>query len=377
MNAKLPLFAGALLLSYLPGAASAAQVYYPHPSFVSKSSGLMESLVASGWYRGSATVTRDPRLIYSCAHLFYDSGQWASDYVFHRAYDSKNYPADGTGVTPRGFHYFSSYSSGVSAHGQDSNQAFASDFTVFYGNSSFGPAVGWWPNGAQALKSSSFKRIVGYPADIDYTGGSGHCYQHSTDWFANTAYRVLGSYYEFSNVSTGPGNSGGPVFVQDDVSGNDYLAGILVSGTRTTAGVMALDLNTDTMAGYSLGLKDKTVTFSNTTPLLLPDASGSFSVRSVKVSGFTGAVQKLKLTLAVDTTHRGDLEIYLRSPGGHIRWIIKRSGSTAQDLYLDNADYSKDFYGVSPNGKWEIWMRDALTGDRATFRNASITVSAL
>ena len=371
------MLAGISLLLYLSGPASAGKMYYSVPGLVDESTGLMESYVAGDWYRGSAVIARDPKLIYSCAHLFYERGKWATDYIFHRAYHSADEPGDTDAAYPRGLNYFTSYSTGVKAYGANSDAAFASDFTILYGNTGFGPAASWWPRGGPALKSNQLKRVVGYPVEIDFTGESGRAYQHTTGWFNYTGFRMLGNYYDFDNVSTGPGNSGGPIFVRDSISGQDRLAGILVSGSRRTAGVVALDLASDTMAGYVLGLKNQTLTFSNANPLLLPDGGAAFSSQSMEVAGFSGSIAKLKFSMAVTTSYRGDLEIYLRSPAGRIRWITKRSGGSLHDLIISGADFSGSFKGQSPNGIWELRMRDTAAGDPATFQNCSLTVSAL
>lgn len=375
MKPNLPLVSGCLLWA-ATSFASAGQLYYSKRDFVSESTGLLESKTAGDWYRGSGVVARDKKLIYSCAHLFYEAGEWATDYNFYRACDDYYYPDESTGVSPRGLHYFTSYSSGVDAYGSDSNRAFASDFTVLYGNSSFGSPVGWWSKGGPVLRSSRLKQIVGYPSEIDYTGVTGRCYQHSTGLFSYGAYQLRGGYHEFDDVSTGSGNSGGPIFVQDD-SGDDYLAGILVSGTRRSAGVVALDLSTHTMAGYALGLKDKTLTFSNTTGYKLPDGSATYSSFPLRVSGFSGSVSKLKLNLSVSTKRRGDLDVYLKSPAGRVRWISKRSGGSLDNLEIIGTNLTSTYYGSQPNGNWELRIRDAVPGTRATFVKASLVVSAL
>lgn len=355
----------------------AQAVFYPKQQLADTSTGLMESLVGGYWYRGSAVVARDPKLLYSCAHLFYEQGEWASDYYFHRAYNAKGYPAEGAGASPRGLHYFSSYSSGVDAYGQDSNAAFSSDFTVLYGNYEFSYyPVSWWANGGSALRSGKLKRIVGYPSRVDFTGAAGHCYQHSTDWFTYDAYKVVQGFNEFENVSTGPGNSGGPVFVQDS-SGGNRLAGILVSGTRRTAGVIALDLSTHTLAGYALGLEDQTRTFKDTTPRLLPDGAAANTVVRFKVSGFSGTIQKIKLGLNIATTRSGDLNVYLRSPNGRILWIAKKSADTSDNLVLSGANLTRWFGGYDPNGEWQLRIRDAVPQVRATFQSASLTITGL
>ncbi len=371
----IPLFAA--LIAAFPVNAIAGKVYYSVPEFVSDSTGLMESYVAGDWYRGSAVVARDPKLLYSCAHLFYEGGQWATDYNFYRAIHSNGFPDDANSVSPRGLHYFTSYSSGVKSYGSDSEVAFASDFTVLYGNASFGTAVGWWPKAGPVLRSSAPKRIVGYPSDIDFTGDSGHSYQHSTGWFNYEAFRVRNGFHEFDDVSTGPGNSGGPIFVRNTSTGQDLLAGILVSGTRRSAGVVALDLSTDTLASYALGLKDKSLTFTNGNGFKLPDGTRSYSVIPIDVSGFTGTVSKLRLSVSITTKYRGDLDVFMKSPSGKIRWITRADGGTSENLTITGKDLSSTYSGISPNGRWELRVRDAISGARATFKSASITISAL
>lgn len=377
MNRKWSIPLAVVLAAAFPAAAFAGKVYYPVAGLVSESTGLMESQVAGDWYRGSAVIARDPKLLFSCAHLFYESGEWATDYNFYRACHSKYYPDEADAASPRGLNYFTSYSSGVASYGSDSEVAFASDFTVLYGYSSFGKAVGYWAKGGPALRSLSQKRIVGYPSDIDYTGFSGYCYQHATGWFDYQAFRVRGGFHEFDDVSTGPGNSGGPVFVRNTGTGQDLLAGILVSGTTRSAGVVALDLNTDTLAGYALGLKDKTRTFSNNTGFRLPDGSKSYAVIPIEVSGFTGSIAKLKLSVSVTTKYRGDLDVFLKSPGGRTRWIARHDGWTTGDLIITGKDLTAAFGGYAPNGRWELRARDAVSGVRANFNSASVTISAL
>jgi hypothetical protein len=369
-----PLFAA--LIAAFPVTAIAGKVYYSVSELASDSTGLLESYVAGDWYRGSAVIARDPKLLYSCAHLFYEGGKWATDYKFYRANHSRDFPDEATGASPRGLHYFTSYSSGVKSYGSDSEEVFASDFTVLYGNSSFGSAVGWWPKGGPVLRSSAPKRIIGYPSDIDFTGDSGFSYQHSTGWFNYEAYRVRSGFHEFDDVSTGPGNSGGPIFVRNTGNGQDLLAGILVSGTRRSAGVVALDLSTNTLAGYALGLKNRTLTFTNGSGFKLPDGTRSYSVIPIEVSGFTGTVARLKLGVSIATKYRGDLDVFLKSPSGKIRWIARGNGA-AGDFILTGKDLTGSYSGSSPNGRWELRVRDFFPGARASFKSASITISAL
>lgn len=354
----------------------AAKVYYPIRGLADESTGYIQSKEGGYWWRGSGVVAKDPKLIYSCAHVFYEEGEWSTKYFFKRAHHSQYEPSTSASVAPRGFRYFTSYVNRANSKGSDSASAFAMDFTVLYGNSSFGPAVGTWADGSGALVSALEKRIVGYPAEIDYTGQNGHGYQHATPWFTIRGERSLDAYHTFDNVSTGPGNSGGPVFVWNDDDQNYYLAGILVSGGYDSAGVRALDFDSDTMANRALGVKTQLQDFTNANVLPLPDASASFSTRKIEVSGFTGSVVKLRFSMSATTTHRGDLEVFLRSPSGRIHWITKRSGGAKQDLNIVDADYSEFFKDEVANGTWQLRIRDAVAGDLATFQQCSLSVTA-
>lgn len=360
----------------LAAAPLSAQVIYSKPRLSHSSAGLIESKLFGEWYRGSGVVARDPRLIYSCAHVFYENGIWATDYLFYRAYHRKNYPAPRLGAIPRGIRHFSSYTSSVANFGSDSNQAFASDFTVLYGNSSFGTPVGWFSNGATVLKSRAGKRIVGYPAEIDFTGAQGYCYQHTTATFSQPAYTVRGNFLEFNNVSTGPGNSGGPVFVHDAASRKELLAGMLVSGSRRTAGMIALSSATQALSDTALGFKPRELSFGVGDPISIPDGKRSFTVVNVPISGFSGNVESIRLSLEVTTPRRGDLEVYLQSPTGKIRWVTRKSGGSAPNLEIHDMDLDGSFRDSPVNGIWQLHLRDAITGNDALFKKLALQITA-
>ncbi len=352
--------------------AVAAPVYHSKQGRANASTGLFESKVGGSWYRGSGVVARDPKLIFSCAHVFYANGRWATDHIFYRNWHARDYPRPSQGASPRGLHYFTSYSDASKTVGGETNRAFASDFTVLYGNSSFGPAMPAMRTGGAAVRSALPKRIVGYPSEVDFTGARGHCFQHSTGWFNNRSRKLRDAYHEFRNVSTGPGNSGGPVFVRKN--GTEALAGILVSGWKRLAGVRALDLASHSLSGYALGLGDRTQTFRNANRTNLPD--GSYIARSIPVSGFTGTISAIRLSLSVTTAKRGELDVYLLSPSGKTRWITKR-GAGAGALTVSSMDLSGAYSGINPNGTWKLFIRDAAGGAKGVFENCALTISAL
>ncbi len=364
-------FAGLLVFS---APCAFAGTYYPKPGLFDTSTGYLETELPDGWFRGSAVIARDPKLIYSCGHMLYENGMWATDYLFYRAYNGRYSPHPSNAASPRGYRYFTSYTNNVDAYGQDSGRAFAYDFTVFYGTSSFGPAVGWWSDGGAVMRSSKSKRIVGYPSRLDYNNARGYYYQHGTDWFTNQAIQARGFYHYFKKVTTGGGNSGGPVFAKD-TDGKYYLGGILVSGSDNTAGIYALNSSSNSMASAALATKSVRADSGNTDTAPLPDGSSTYLVRTAATSGFAENITDLKFSASISTPRRGDLDVYLQSPSGRIRWVHKQAKETTADLQIDNADYSAKFRGQAANGVWKLKMRDAVSGNRATFNNFSIFVS--
>lgn len=374
VNVRIPLLASLAAVVILP---AGGQVIYSKQKLFDGSTGYVQSYVNGGWYRGSGVIARDSRLIYSCGHVFYENGLWATDYRFHRAYHSSETPFTSSGDSPRGIRYFTSYGSNASYYGVESSRTYAYDFTVLYGNDSFGSAVGWWTDGGSILRSDRWKTIVGYPSRVEYTGAPGYAYQHATDWFTNRGEQSFGSYHRIDGVSTGKGNSGGPVFVYDSDTDDYYLGGILVSGSPALAGVYALNEDSNTMASNALGLEQVTRKFSNATARNIPDGRKAFTTRGVKVSGFSDSVTRIRFNTTIQAARRGDMDVFLRSPTGRIRWVAKNSSDKRSNITIKKANYTSRFRGVAANGKWRLKMRDVRSGKRSKFRNFKITVTAL
>lgn len=343
------------------------------------STGLLFTEVGGGNYRGSAAVARDKRLLYTCAHVLYNEGIWATSGEFSRAWSDIVPPLKGEMVKIRGYHYYGEYSGG------NSNAAFALDFAICYRGSgtNFGPVLPVFVNGGSALRDPSrLKLIVGYPADLIDTGlqGTGYYYMHETGPFTAPLFQVRKSYHEVYGITTGPGNSGGPVVVYTD--GIPTLAGMLISGSSALSGVHGLNERANTMADLILADLDgivsgnvRTGTASNTVDSTLPDASPTYTVRKLRLPKLGSSIVGTELSLRINTSFRGDLDIYVRSAAGRIRWVQRHSlAGAGRDVVLNNMDYRHDFYGTDPNGTWQLFMRDFFLDDRATFKSASLVV---
>lgn len=341
------------------------------------STGLLFSEIGLSSFRGSAVIARDSRLLYTCAHVLYDNGRWSTDNTFARAWHDADAPAPHEMVSLRGYRYYASYS------GSYSSASYDLDFAVGYRtlSTSFGPALGWYPDGGPVLRSTAAtKLILGYPARRDYDRTPGYYYQHYTGTFTAGLRQSFGAYHTLNGLSTGGGNSGGPVLVNH--GGTYFLAGILVSGSSSSVGVHALDSSANSMATGALaamGVSVPTVTktASNRAGFTLPDATRTYSRRTLSLSGLPASTTAARLSLRIDTPRRGDLDVYLRSPSGRIRWVkAHQSGENNDHLILSNVSYTATFSGYNPNGTWSLYMRDYYARQRAVFRHASLTVTA-
>jgi V8-like Glu-specific endopeptidase len=338
------------------------------------STGLVTLKLGNDLYRASGVVARDPRLVYTAAHLLFHNGRWATAVTFHPDYHRSTLPQSG-GLRPRGFRYRTSFVSQTRRYGEASVQSHAEDFAVLYAHRDFGPAVGYWTDGSAVVRDArQSKRIVGYPALLDHNGRAGGAFQHSTDYFRISAFRSLGAYHVFDRVSTGPGTSGGPVYVTED--GVDHLAGLLISGTRSQAGIYALDASAHSLAAAALGdANGRSGIFRNRQAFTLRDGAASFAARSVKVS-LPGTIRRLHLDTRISTSFRGDLDVYLRSPSGRVRWVSRRAGGAAQNLDVRQAEYSGTFRGLRANGTWRLYMRDARIRNRARYHSFTLYLTA-
>lgn len=357
----------------LPCASDAKPVFFSKPELVNESVGLLETQVRNDIYRGSATIARDERILYSCAHVVYDRGVWAKDYVFHRAWHDQRYPAKRLGASPRGFHYFSEYARAARFTNGESNASFANDFTVFYGSDSFGPAARVQEDSGLLLRSEREKRIIGYPSTIDYTRKRGFSYQHNTGWFPYRAFRIRDGYHDFFDVSTGSGNSGGGIFLRDPITGEDLLAGILVSGGYRTAGVVAMDRSTRMLARSAIGSSAESWSIANANRSALQKTSGTLT-RSLPVQGTSDFLASIALDLDLSGI-RGDVPaVFLQSPSGRIR-RVPLPAATAGIIRVRDADLSETFRDSDPSGTWVVRVRmgpeSAAVFERAWLRGTS------
>lgn len=199
--------------------------------------GLVETKVGAGYYRGSGAVARDSRLVFTCAHVAFDNGTWASNIGIAPGWNARS---DTSNYIPmRGWRFFSNYASSAMVD-DESPETFNLDFLVAYRNEPIAPVVEARQDGAPYLTNRNIgKMVVGYPSRRDYDQVDGGFYMHQTGPFTGAYSREYDAYFSIDGASTGTGNSGGPVF--ENSAGRWILAAILVSGTRNSMGVYSMD----------------------------------------------------------------------------------------------------------------------------------------
>jgi hypothetical protein len=233
-------------------------------------------LIGAGGYQGSGAVIGNKKVVLSCAHLVYEEmylDPWITDAVWYRAYQGQGYPA-GKGQRFRGYYHFSSYQQRGLKWGFNDERTFAADFTAHFAYADLSGGVGPGPmleNGVSALKSSKSKLITGYPAGL-YRGDNPLQYRmHATGPFTKPleVFAPGYPYMEAFGVSTGPGNSGGPVWVWD--GGAYRFTGVLVAGLESSKGGGVDLIGVKAMDSDAAALYRKAVmgTVDTTPPLLV------------------------------------------------------------------------------------------------------------
>ena len=377
-----------------PVAETAAQLATP----ASQSTGIVVSKIGTGYYRGSGAVARHGQLIYSCGHMIASNGVWASELYFLRAWNSSSLPALSQMKAVRGYKKYADY------QGPTGNLAFSQDFIVGYdATDTFGTPLPTYVDGAsKLLTAGTSKLIVGYPAKIDYTGAAGGAFQYYTGAFTAAMYSVYPTYLNISGVSTGGGNSGGPVFVADN--GTQKIAGVLISGATNAAGVYALTATAETMAQSALSAIGVTgtaaatpsaptapttptapaptapssVTLSYSGKYAIPDGNTAYSLLNLPVTRLSGTVKTVTLSLNITAKVSGDLDVFLRSPNGRVAIIRQNSAANkTSNVVLTNANLTTTFAGSACLGTWGLFMRDVVKGNPSTFNSTALTITKL
>ena len=348
-------------------------------------------LVMTSGGRGSGFVASDRKLFFSAAHMVRGDTSWGAAPDWYAGVNGVSTPDAATAVASRGYFRWDKYATMRTAFGESSKQAFANDVILAWGVADFiggDPAVIDFLGGKRLVHQQPCM-ITGYPAEILYDDTIGGFYQHATTLRSEEFKAESGQYIVASLISTGPGNSGGPVWTQD-ATGHWLASGILVSGRPSETGIYALNNTVQSLLKAAApaiqnprkssvlvkGMSSTTYFWQTTKPKKIPDGVQKFTVIPLTLKSYSdyAKVSKLILNLNISTTHVGDLVVWLQSPDGSVSVLHDSEGAGAHDLIFTDKDLTSAFSGAVPNGKWQLKVQDRLKGDLATVNSFKLEV---
>lgn len=365
---------------------------------------------ATGGTRGSGFVASDPKLFFTAAHVLRFSPSAGGDASNDRwsmppswvggSFSSGTIPEFTAAVPSRGYFRWGSYTTHVSESGKNSRPAFNRDIALAWGLEDFtdGEPAEIDFKGRVNLSKRFPSMITGYPATLDYTGESGGYYMHATelDLTPFKSFSPSGNYLYATHISTGPGNSGGPVWSKGP-SGEWKVAGVLVSGRPSEAGIYAMSPAVKSLlkaAAPVIGSPRKSskaakaVTTSTARMVLkkpkkIPDGVHRWTKIPLKCLKFPddSSVISAKLDLTITSGHRGDLIVRVVGPDGAFATVHDGQGAGTDDLVFDDLDISASFVGgesgpLSANGNWQLLVQDRLTGDPSVVTRLELEIIA-
>lgn len=167
--------------------------------------------------RGSGFVAEHPNLFFTAAHVVFDEGKWGAPPLWAGSYSAEGEPSIEDQIPSRGYFRWTQYANLVATYGPNSRSAFSRDVALAWGLEPFieGAPAALDFKGSSNLRSSNTSMITGYPAELDYTGDSGGYFLHATAPDTIPYKAGILPYVLATHISTGPGNSGGPVWIED------------------------------------------------------------------------------------------------------------------------------------------------------------------
>ncbi len=346
---------------------------------------------------GSGVIAGNPKLIFSTAHIFYDRDKlWvAPPLVFSAVTEQPPFP--------RGYFRWSDYSERVTedlAQGQNGDLPLSRDTTLLWGLTPFiaGAPAQIDFNGYKKLKGNKVtSMLTGFPFQIAYTDAHVDGMQlHATAPQVST-FTVAGSnYLDVTHVSTGFGNNGGPIWVQDG-SGDWNVAGVQTFSRPSEAGICAFSAATKTFMKAAAPLiadKRKSVAINKSLSTStgryvmpktkkIPDGLHQWTKIPFNVNVFEDSTETevlaVSLDLTITTQHRGDLMVAVQAPNGLIVVIDDGEGGPEDDLVMNDvsvkANTSEELWNeLKPqkSGLWSILVQDRLKGDPCVVTQAEL-----
>jgi subtilisin-like proprotein convertase family protein/V8-like Glu-specific endopeptidase len=339
--------------------------------------------------RGSGFCAWNQKTFFSAAHVVFDEGAWGAPPFWVPKQNAENVDVT-RGFLSRGYYRWIEYGEIAAAPGSD---AFRKDVILGY---AFRNLINNKPakinlDGGQDLKKKTKSLITGYPAENAYLEEDIEGYfLHKTGPEITPYKKYSGKALISTLVTTGPGNSGGPVWTKDKKK-NWVASGVLVGGLPSESVVYGFssDINSLTRAVAPVikskkgrpiaadGVTASSLFFPHNEEIRLPDGATKWTSVRFGVSKFdTGAlVTKVSLSFDIRTAHRGDLQVLLEGPSGYQAVIHNEGGANKENLIANDIDLTEAFSDIEANGYWYLRVRDRLKGDVSVLKSAVLEIS--
>lgn len=361
-----------------------------NPAQINEKPYRFNGLVHTGEARGSGFCAWNNRAFFSAAHVVFADGWGAPPLWFPKVNDSELDPDDA--VQTRGYYRWADYAELVAEEGY-TTAAFGKDVILGF---SFKDLISGKPapinlKGGRDLPTSITTMITGYPARNPYTNKpiKGY-YLHRTEP-AVTPFKSFADRALYTTlITTGPGNSGGPIWTQN-ANKSWSAAGVLVGGRPSETIVYAFSNEINSLIravepviaakpSGAIGVNGVGATsmfFPYTRKHEIPDGSHRWTNFRVGIKAFEqdSIVETVRLSLNIETKHRGDLTIILAGPGGYEALVHNEQGAGKDNLIIRDRDFSESFTGIDPNGTWILRVQDRLKGDIATLKSFRIEIA--
>ena len=366
------------------------------PSQLSEEPFRYNGVVLTSLGNGSGFCAWSSRTFFSAAHVVYQGGQWGAPPIWYPTANSAVLN-EKTAIASRGYYRWADYATlsnldgaAQTEFGRDVILAFAFEKLIK------GKPAALNLNGINDLKQKTKTLITGYPAKNAYldTTIEGN-FLHKTGPVITTYERFAGNALTTTLVTTGEGNSGGPIWTRNAKS-KWIAAGVLVGGLPSESVVYAFSGDTNSLLQAvapvikpDIGLPVKVGKVSSYSTFFpynqrtkIPDGLKQWTSFRIPVGTFPlgSTVKSVSLSLNIRTTHRGDLQVVLEAPQGLQttlpRMVIHNEGDAgANNLVISNKDVSSAFTGINPKGNWYLRVQDRLAGDIATLKSITLEIA--
>ncbi len=388
----LPVLGTYLLVSNLAIAESpkTANPVKVDPTLIDQSPYRFNGVVLTENGRGSGFCAWHPKTFFSAAHVVFDEKAWTPPPYWAPLQNTAEVD-DKDKILSRGYYRWVEY--GDLTVELEANNQFRRDVILGF---AFEKLIEDTPakinrNGEKDLRKKIPSMITGYPAENAYLGETITGYfLHQTGPTITPYETYQGKALTSTRVTTGRGNSGGPVWTKDKKK--EWVAsGVLTGGlpSETILYAFSKDIDSFTRAVAPVirkykgtpiaknGVTASSFFFPHHQDTKIPDGVPKWTSFRFAVNKFgsEAIATKVKLSLEIMTGHRGDLQVRLEGPEGYFRDLYSEVGAGQDNLILRDSDLSEDFVNIKADGYWYLRVQDPIAGDKAVLKSAVLEIS--